>query len=614
MTRLKHDPLIFRLAISYFKGNGKAENAEIDWHNRDKEAIARLAPGRKRAWVNSVFLTTTGNCGVDAPSEVFGFLCWKPFGGLQLDNETLQFSARIFELAIMSLSLNPSSVLKDEDNSPPTPKPKTPSTRAPNLAILPPSPRATSSAALSSSLSRTLVLAISCSEAAALASASVDVSASASGSAAEVEAVEVFEVDDVVEVEVEEEEEATENAEVPNTSLTNARPPTARSRSTAAPTSTRSQSHPPCQYPRTIAREARQSSPASSSVCSSFRSSSLRRSSVRVAASSSSPLGPCLNLQHSFPPPEHMRSFLSTSSKRDAEVGKVKDRAGEDTMGDAARGTGLHALLRCSRSACCLHPCPNTLLFLVTKLIRLCPTHRPSILMEFQGHVLRLLLHREASSVLADAFELYTNAYERTLLVRDFYGNETALFMVTSGTDNDKEHAHKGLAGMLEGADPDRRKRVLASMKEALAFTRTRGLTTKDHARKKWLNFPGLNLDLNKGHAHGRKGGAKCGVDIQTLYKLRSRPGRTGAAEDRPGTNELQNVYGKNVEGPTTPFLLQKDLRNEGGQLERGAAEAEKETNGTNQGQLGPGASRKPVRTILPLDNSKQKGILSLQS
>ncbi|KAJ7717443.1 hypothetical protein B0H16DRAFT_1476061 [Mycena metata] len=35
---------------------------------------------------------------------------------------------------------------------------------------------------------------------------------------------------------------------------------------------------------------------------------------------------------------------------------------------------------------------------------------------------------------------------------------------------------------------------------------------------------------------------------------------------------------------------------------------------GTNQGQLGPGASRKPVRTVLPLDNSKRKGILSPRS
>ncbi|KAJ7148678.1 armadillo-type protein [Mycena crocata] len=106
--------------------------------------------------------------------------------------------------------------------------------------------------------------------------------------------------------------------------------------------------------------------------------------------------------------------------------------------------------------------------FLVTKLIRLCPTHRPSILMEFQSHVLRLLLHREATSVLSDAFELYANAYERTLLVRDFYGKETALFTVTSGSAEDKDRARKGLPGVLEGADPERRKRVLSSMKDAL--------------------------------------------------------------------------------------------------------------------------------------------------
>ncbi|KAJ6535952.1 armadillo-type protein [Mycena vulgaris] len=106
--------------------------------------------------------------------------------------------------------------------------------------------------------------------------------------------------------------------------------------------------------------------------------------------------------------------------------------------------------------------------FLVTKLIRLCPTHRQSILLEFQSHVLRLLLHREATSVLSDAFELYTNAYERTLLVRDFYGKETALFTVTSGSAEEKDRARKGLAGVLEGADPDRRKRVLTSMKGAL--------------------------------------------------------------------------------------------------------------------------------------------------
>ncbi|KAI0368550.1 ARM repeat-containing protein [Pilatotrama ljubarskyi] len=106
--------------------------------------------------------------------------------------------------------------------------------------------------------------------------------------------------------------------------------------------------------------------------------------------------------------------------------------------------------------------------FLITKLIRFCPAYRAQILREFQGHVLRMLLHREASSVLADAFELYTNAYERSLLLRDFYGKEASLFTVTAGSDEEKERSKKGLRGLMEGLEGDRRKRVLASLKENL--------------------------------------------------------------------------------------------------------------------------------------------------
>ncbi|KAH8096828.1 ARM repeat-containing protein [Cristinia sonorae] len=106
--------------------------------------------------------------------------------------------------------------------------------------------------------------------------------------------------------------------------------------------------------------------------------------------------------------------------------------------------------------------------FLVTKLIRLCPTHRTSILLEFQGNVRRLLLHREASSVLADAFELYANAYERSLLLKDFYGKEASLFTVTTGSTEDKEKSKLGLAGLLRGTDKDRKRRVLSAMKENL--------------------------------------------------------------------------------------------------------------------------------------------------
>lgn len=102
----------------------------------------------------------------------------------------------------------------------------------------------------------------------------------------------------------------------------------------------------------------------------------------------------------------------------------------------------------------------------MTKLIRLCPTHRASILLEFQSHVLRLLLHREATSVLADAFELYANAYERSILLRDFYGKETLLF--AQGGDVDKEKARRGLVAILEEADEAQKKRILSATKENL--------------------------------------------------------------------------------------------------------------------------------------------------
>ncbi|KAA1477859.1 ARM repeat-containing protein [Dentipellis sp. KUC8613] len=106
--------------------------------------------------------------------------------------------------------------------------------------------------------------------------------------------------------------------------------------------------------------------------------------------------------------------------------------------------------------------------FLVTKLIRLCPAHRLSIILEFRGQVLRLLLHREASRAIADTYELYANAYERAMLLRDFYGKETALFSMTSGSSEDKEKARKGLKGVLEGANAETRKRVLNALRENL--------------------------------------------------------------------------------------------------------------------------------------------------
>ncbi|KAG8693177.1 pumilio domain member 6, partial [Ceratobasidium sp. 395] len=99
--------------------------------------------------------------------------------------------------------------------------------------------------------------------------------------------------------------------------------------------------------------------------------------------------------------------------------------------------------------------------FLVTKLIRYCSTHRAAILSEFHSHVIRLLLHREASPIIADAYDLHASAAERNLLLRDFYGKEVALF--------DSSAIQKaGLRGALENAAPERRKRVLGSVAESL--------------------------------------------------------------------------------------------------------------------------------------------------
>lgn len=79
-----------------------------------------------------------------------------------------------------------------------------------------------------------------------------------------------------------------------------------------------------------------------------------------------------------------------------------------------------------------------------------------------------MLLHREASSVLADAFELYANAYDRTILLREFYGKEASMFSVTSGSEEDKERAKKGLAGILDGTDNERKRRILGAVKDNL--------------------------------------------------------------------------------------------------------------------------------------------------
>jgi pumilio homology domain family member 6 len=106
--------------------------------------------------------------------------------------------------------------------------------------------------------------------------------------------------------------------------------------------------------------------------------------------------------------------------------------------------------------------------FLVVKLARHCHSHRLPMIMEFRSHVIRLLLHREASQIIADIYDLHTNATERAILLRDFYGRETALLPLPQKDEDATKDVRGGLPIVLQGASAEQRRRILASLKENL--------------------------------------------------------------------------------------------------------------------------------------------------
>lgn len=87
---------------------------------------------------------------------------------------------------------------------------------------------------------------------------------------------------------------------------------------------------------------------------------------------------------------------------------------------------------------------------------------------EFRSHVIRLLLHRDASQIIADIYDLHANATERAILLCDFYGREAALFPLP-GKDTPKD-GRGGLPATLQGATEEQRKRILTSLRENLAL------------------------------------------------------------------------------------------------------------------------------------------------
>jgi pumilio homology domain family member 6 len=92
------------------------------------------------------------------------------------------------------------------------------------------------------------------------------------------------------------------------------------------------------------------------------------------------------------------------------------------------------------------------------------------MIMEFRSHVVRLLLHREASQIIADIFELHTNAMERVVLLRDFYGREAALIPLPHKGEEATKDGRSGLSVVLQNASVEQRKRILASLSENLTL------------------------------------------------------------------------------------------------------------------------------------------------
>lgn len=60
--------------------------------------------------------------------------------------------------------------------------------------------------------------------------------------------------------------------------------------------------------------------------------------------------------------------------------------------------------------------------------MRLAPNARPSIIAELRPHLPRLILHREASGILDEAFQEWCSNKERTALMRAWWGKEADLF------------------------------------------------------------------------------------------------------------------------------------------------------------------------------------------
>ncbi|KAF9112363.1 pumilio domain member 6 [Mortierella sp. AM989] len=96
--------------------------------------------------------------------------------------------------------------------------------------------------------------------------------------------------------------------------------------------------------------------------------------------------------------------------------------------------------------------------FIVVKILHYCQKYREAIIKEFYGKVRQLIKHKEASSIIEDAYSIYANSAQRAALIQEFYGPEFRLFKV-----EDK----KTLTEILE-QNPSKKENIMKHLMETL--------------------------------------------------------------------------------------------------------------------------------------------------
>lgn len=101
--------------------------------------------------------------------------------------------------------------------------------------------------------------------------------------------------------------------------------------------------------------------------------------------------------------------------------------------------------------------------FLMSKLIRYCPSIRPLLIPVISRNLTSLLFHADAVQPISDFYDLWASAKERRLLVRGFYPREISIF------DGGKTGADvPGLEGSLEQTNEAGRERVLDTVEKTV--------------------------------------------------------------------------------------------------------------------------------------------------